>query len=389
MVSFPSLGTALVGLLALASVVFPVSTATRSPSVGDRQGNGESGWSITSSPDRGTFDELDGVVVESSSQAWAVGRYIDSAGLSRAFIERSDDGAWRVAFTCRSSHNGYFTGISGNSPSDIWAVGYTDSRNYEDRRTLIEHWDGDSWNAYQSTVSGSLSGVSVLSSDDAWAVGVSAPEHGNADTLVEHWNGTTWQVVKSSGSGAANSLSSVVAISPADAWAVGVSDPSEYATQSLIEHWNGAEWSVVTVAELGIDSELRSVSGSSSDDVWATGYYEGQTSGGTATVALTEHWNGRAWKVLAVPGGTGDDLLAGSDTLSPSDAWAVGSQEGKDDLIIHWNGTAWSRIPGPAEPHALNLLFSISGNNSTGLTATGQFIDLRDFSYHTLVEQRP
>jgi hypothetical protein len=220
-------------------------------------------------------------------------------------------------------------------------------------------------------------------------VGTNVPTSGNPEALIEHWNGTSWQVVASSGSGAdGNSLSAVTAISRTDGWAVGQSDPAVDRFKSLVLHWNGTKWSTVRIPEPGIDSELRSVSESSSDDVWVTGYYDVDSPEGTLTFALTEHWNGRSWKVFAVPDATGDDLLTGSDTLSASDSWAVGSQAGRDDLIAHWNGSAWVRISGPAEPHALNLLFAVAGNDQTGLTATGLFIDLKNFSYHTLVEQK-
>ena len=75
-----------------------------------------------------------------------------------------------------------------------------------------------------------------------------------------------------------------------------------------------------------MDSAFRSVSASSNDDVWAVGYYDVNTPEGTVTYALSEHWDGRAWKVYEVPGATGDDLLAGTDTISSSDAWVVGSE---------------------------------------------------------------
>jgi hypothetical protein len=385
------LGSLLVLSSLLAVRVSPLASTT--PASGEIQGSAGSsgsGWRITSSPDRGTFDELDGVTVTSSTQAWAVGRYIDAAGQSRALIERAEDGAWKIAFTSgTSTRDSYLLAISADTSSDIWAVGYTDSLNYEKSRTLIEHWDRHRWTISASAVPGALFGVSALSQRDVWAVGVNTPKGGAPQTLVEHWNGTKWSIVKSAGPGSyGNSLSAVFAVSSTDIWAVGQSEPSEYGFKDLVLHWDGTKWSAVSSPALGLDSAFRSVSASSSDNVWAVGYYNVDTPEGTLSYALSEHWDGRSWKVYNVPGATGDDLLAGSDTISGSDAWIVGSQEGKADLIAHWNGATWTRIAGPSEPHALNVLFAISGNDSTGLTATGLFIDLKNYSYKTLVENR-
>jgi hypothetical protein len=63
-----------------------------------------------------------------------------------------------------------------------------------------------------------LTGVTVISARDAWAVG----SYGNPDqhTLIEHWNGKSWRLVRSPSPG----LSAVtvgVASSGTTIWAVG------------------------------------------------------------------------------------------------------------------------------------------------------------------------
>src|SRR5207249_767545 len=89
------------------------------------------------------------------------------------------------------------------------------------------------------------SGVATISANDVWAVGsyddASSPEQ----TLVERWNGSSWEVVSSPNTGSAsNHLYGVAAVSANDVWAVGYYDNGT-TRQTLIEHWDGSSWSIV------------------------------------------------------------------------------------------------------------------------------------------------
>src|SRR5690242_14807216 len=65
----------------------------------------------------------------------------------------------------------------------------------------------------------SLDGVTVLSRQDAWAVG---SQHATGQrTLTEHWNGSTWRQVASPSPGSGRGmLNAVSALSPTSVWAV-------------------------------------------------------------------------------------------------------------------------------------------------------------------------
>src|SRR2546426_884728 len=68
--------------------------------------------------------------------------------------------------------------------------------------------------------------IAALSANDAWAVGESAGNTGSV-TLIERWNGTSWNMVTSPNPGAStpcssgNVLNKVTATSASDVWAVG------------------------------------------------------------------------------------------------------------------------------------------------------------------------
>src|SRR2546421_433271 len=75
------------------------------------------------------------------------------------------------------------------------------------------------WSVVKSPNVGSrdnqLSGVAAVSANNIWAVGSYLNSSGNANqTLIEHWNGTSWNVVKSPNVGFHNNeLSGVAAVS--------------------------------------------------------------------------------------------------------------------------------------------------------------------------------
>jgi hypothetical protein len=80
---------------------------------------------------------------------------------------------------------------------------------------LTEHWDGSSWSVVPSpnplpTSKGNnfLTGVTALSSTDAWAVGATLDftRGGLEQTMTFQWNGSAWSVVSSPNQGASSNL---------------------------------------------------------------------------------------------------------------------------------------------------------------------------------------
>jgi len=118
---------------------------------------------------------------------------------------------------------------------------------------------------------------------------------------------------------------------------------------------------------------LADVSAVSATDIWAVGAF----SNGTANQTLTEHWNGKSWKVIASPSPAGPsqfDGLHGVSAVSASNVWAVGSYVSggvKRTLIEHWNGRAWKQV-GSKNPGSSNLLAGVAATKTTAF-AVGAF----------------
>ncbi len=280
------------------------------------------------------------------------------------------------------------SGVAVLSSCNAWAVGaYFNDQNEDFGQTLIEHWNGSSWKQVPSPSPGGtaetniLFGVDAVSRANIWAVG--RYSHSGADlTLIEHWNGTAWKQVPSPNVTSANILYSVTAVSAADVWAVGGYFNSADVEQTLIEHWNGTTWKRVPSPNPGGSSNgnfLFGVTAVSSANVWAVGGYVIGTAFVHKTLIL--HWNGTAWKQVPSPNPSStDNILNGAGASSASNAWAVGEYFNSAGVIQtlteHWNGTAWKQVPSPNPGGShTNLLNGVTATSAANAWAVGYYFN--------------
>jgi photosystem II stability/assembly factor-like uncharacterized protein len=298
-------------------------------------------WKVVTSPNVGTANNiLNDVVALSASNIWAVGVYQNVSGPYQTLTEHWNGTTWQmVSSPSPGASISWLDSAAAVSASDIWAVGYyQNGAGPGTSHALIEHWNGANWQVVPGpnpgTDSNGLYGVAALSATNVWVVGLYANIAGPAQTLIEHWNGTSWQVVSSPNVGTGgDSLSSVAAISASDIWAVGSYQNGAGSTalsQTLIEQWNGTSWQVVSSPNVGtVPNRLSSVAAVSASDVWAVGYQYVTSQIGTGFFpTLIEHWNGINWQVVASPNpGTGGNRLNGVAVINASNIWAVGYYE--------------------------------------------------------------
>ncbi len=200
---------------------------------------------------------------------------------------------------------------------------------------------------HPSNVNSGLSGVAVISANDAWAVGSAGSQLNGAQTLIEHWNGTNWQIVTSPNPGSVyNTLYGVTALSASNVWAVGYYVSTPGVTQTLVEHWNGSQWNVVnSPSPASMNNELFSVSATSASDIWADGFLTTSINQTPTDETLIEHWNGSQWSVMKSPDPGSNDHLNAVAAISANNAWAVGNANTfAQTLIEHWNGSHWSVV---------------------------------------------
>jgi hypothetical protein len=319
---------------------------------------------------------LYGVAATSLRNAWAVG--LEG---TRSLIVHWNGESWTNAL----SSPGFLKGVAATSPRDGWAVGGTD---WFHPQTLIEHWNGKAWTRVPSpspAPGGYLSGVAVTSPCNAWAVGLigGGPGTGTGPsdrTLIEHWNGKAWTRVPSPTPRPAGGFTGVAAASPRNAWAVGWTGTGPDfggTSRALIEHWNGKAWTRVPSPgnAPGVRTILNAVAATSYRNVWAAG----STHQGSANKAFIVHWNGTAWNRVLAPTPVPGVSLLGVTATSPRDAWVVGQTAHKNacgpqcaTVIEHWNGSSWALVPSPNPPSVVvNVLLGVAATSPRNAWAVG------------------
>ena len=226
--------------------------------------------------------------------------------------------------------------ISMVTTNDGWAVG--DAGN-------IYRYDGRSWSHYETLPSGvALMGLHMRTSTDGWAVG-NSPAALFPPTIL-HWDGAAWTVVSPAGVALGQNLLAVDAVSATESWAVGTGG----LLAATMLKWDGSLWASIPSGTL-LGAVLNSIDMLSSSDGWAVGC---QAAPCTNANGIIVRWNGLAWAPVFLPAGTGglNDIFM----LSPTDGWAVGiTAADLQATIIHWDGVQWRRVPAPLSAAGLGV----------------------------------
>ncbi len=234
-------------LVALAAV-----RAATFSGVGTARAN-SSGWTIVPSPNFGTYDILQALAAVSSSDVWAAGYYTLNS-TNRTLIEHWNGLFWQtVTSPNEGKSDNFLCGLAAVSANDVWAVGYyADSSS--DVATLTEHWNGVARSIVSSPDQpggiSSLTAISVVATNDVWAVGDDASDGFN-QTLVEEQTGSSLQSMASPNAGTGDALAGVAAIGSNDVWAVGDYSNSS-GTYTLIEHYTSGGPTMSRLAQVSV-----------------------------------------------------------------------------------------------------------------------------------------
>jgi hypothetical protein len=339
--------------------------------------------------------ELAAVSALSVTNVWAAGEVLTSANVTEGIVEHWNGRTWQISpgATPAGAVSSGLLGIKAISRDNVWAVGDISGQSGSSQ-PLIEHWNGARWQVVPTPVLSAtlsfLTGVTADSPHDVWAVGVSG-----STTLIEHWDGASWSVVSSPNPGATgNELEGVAAISAHNAWAVGDYRDSNFTEFPLIEHWDGSSWTVVPAPNPGSLTRLLGVATTSARDVWAVGSFYDRTN---TNQPLVEHWDGSSWQAVSGlnPAGSPGSFLDGVTAVSHSNVWVSGGTNlpatsgGLATLIEHWNGSSWQIVPSPNVPGAsgpANFLNSVAAvPHDEDVWTVGRAID-QSGSFVTLTE---
>ena len=308
-------------------------------------------------------NELLGITAISANDVWTVGWAQDPQGpqyVKRTLIEHFDGSTWNIVESPNPHNdiNSVLHSVSGKTANDVWAVG-SSHNGLLPGRTLVEHWDGAQWSIVSSpspdTQFNELRGVAALSANDVWAVGYRGGTKTETpiETLIMHWDGARWSQVPSPNiPGGANQLFGITAIAANNIWAVGVAGGAP-----LSMRWDGTVWSIVPVQRnSGLRAEkLTAVSGIG-NELWAVGDGKGIFS--NQTFATIRHWDGARWTEKVCRAASSSNPPDGYEGGGP-DAYFSGvaaaatndvwavGVRGSGPMILHWDGQAWTTVSHP------------------------------------------
>ena len=326
------------GVAAAGSSIWAVGWAGSSGSLAIRRQG--SAWQRAATTNEGTGENtLNGISARTQNDIWAVGH-----AQNQSLTLHYDGSAWSVVPSPNLEFGVRLEDVVALAANDAWAVGWSGSSGSLDDVNVAMHWDGAHWTIVPTPQPGGteidrLLAVDARAPNDVWAVGLYSPNPVAEDhSLILHWDGGSWSVVQND-CDTYGGLTGVTLLSATDGWAVGDSETC---------HYDGSSWAEVPSPQprweySEIAYPLQDASGVEPDDVWAVGARVIDTGFTLVWDAITEHWDGTQWSIDFTPPG---QVLYGVDALTANNIWAVGT-DSFGPLIVHNDGSGWSTVPTP------------------------------------------
>ena len=277
--------------------------------------NDGSDWSAQG---RANGDSLTDVSMYSTSNGWAVGKYV-SVYTTLYFY---DGTSWSTKTAGLPNLARDFYGVSAYDATHVWAVG---------EQGTVAFWNNTTWATQTSGVTTPLRDVAALDANNVWAVGDGGIIRKTAD------GGTNWGA---QASGTTADLRGITVVDANNAWAVG--------DGGTILYFNGTSWGT---QPSGTTADLRGVAAADASNVWAVG------DGGNI-----RYFNGATWGDQ----NTGTANLRGVSAASTTTAWAVG--DGGTILKTADGGTTWS----PESALVSQQINAVDAYDATNVWAVGE-----------------
>lgn len=245
---------------------------------------------------------------------------------SAAPVARSPWSVQAVPPIDTSSPNAQFRDVSCGSATSCVAVGeYVGTDGIQ--RAFSEVWNGTAWRIVNPV---SPPGASATTLDAVWCAGpgscqaVGTSQKGRTGSLIaESWTGTRWRTAPIQQSGGGATLDSVSCPAPGSCLAVGDRLAADGGIgQAVAERWDGHRWTSVTPRRPQAFSQLSGVSCPRARDCYAVGWTS--ASRRVAARPLIEHWTGK-WSVLTVARPASKAVLTSVSCPTATSCTAVGS----------------------------------------------------------------
>ena len=282
--------------------------------------------------------------------------------------------------TYQLNRNDWFQGIAMISPTEGWIVGGYQAGGAAYGPLLLLHYVNGS--LIRVNVAGlqdpganntTLQQVVMLSADEGWATGIYIGSEGCNDTLILHYTGGQW---KHETTKVGIMLTGFSMVSATDGWAVGTQPECNGVGSAgpILFHYDGTQWAQASLpATVSLVTHIVMLSPS---DGWITALPTAAADQNGAPVLL--HYNGKTWRAISIPG---IDELWPLAFASATDGWVVGeknltgnalsAQTGPHGIypqastLYHYNGTSWTAARGALDT------FQEAGVEGMAFTASG------------------
>ena len=250
--------------------------------------------------------------------------------------------------------NGFPADVDILAEDEIWIVGTADGFGTGNAsvEAMALHWDGSSWDETQvGNVMGdvnNLRAVAAISPDEVWAVGDGRSVAGTHRAFVMLWDGSSWTNVPTQIQSevlTSSHLYSMTVISSDDIWAVGDYTETSGTQGALFLHWDGSSWTDTRVPMTPF-AGARAVAANSTNDVWAAG-------GSNSNVFF--HYDGGVWSIVSgasdldgLQAGPYDDAML---AFGSCDVFAFGAIHGdgfENEVMIQRLGGSTASISVPS-----------------------------------------
>jgi hypothetical protein len=140
----------------------------------------------------------------------------------------------------------------------------------------------------------------------------------------------------------------------------------------------GAAWSEATALLTGTRTDLLTdLAAISPSDAWAVGTNQ-LVKGGPPLYTFAEHWDGSSWTQVPTPDPSrGGNSLHAVSAVGTNDVWAIGQQVrglAVNTLAEHWDGNVWSTVP-TVDPMRDDLLIGLAAAGPSNVWAVGYGTD--------------
>ena len=228
----------------------------------------------------------------------------------------------------------------------------------------ITFFDGSSWNEQTEIEGIDISGIFVVSDENAWISGYTRPFGG----AIYHFDGSSWEEQYSQED---SYFEAITAVDPEHVWAVG--NNSYNFSPGAIYFYDGSIWG--KQYELDNNYQIFDICAVDTDHVWAAvtynetgpGYVKGSGPG------YVYFYDGSSWvQQFETETGNGKiSELLGIYALDESHVWAAGRESGDGILmnqIYFYNGSKWEK---QYEVEGTHGLWSICACDENHVWATG------------------